>query len=290
MASIFNIDEWFKDLFQDLAKSSVELFVEAVQQMPEKAEKYLTETPETFSGGTIFEMIRTVSINAIVPIAIIILTMVVCYDFISQFMNRSTRDMDIEAVMKLCFKLWIGIFLLNHVFDLTTGVFELGTSAVNKLVGTVSGETDFSIGLGTFATIDDKVAELGIGECLMVWIMGLIGYLIQLICNIFVQVICIARMLEIYVYCSISPIPFATLTNREWGGVGTNFIKNLFALAFQAFMMEICIAIFNSMIAGAMSSSAGLIEAMFECLVMGIMLCFTMFRCGTISRSIFGAM
>ena len=290
MASIFNIDEWFKELFQDLAKSSVELFVEAVQQMPEKAEKYLTETPETFSGGTIFEMIRTVSINAIVPIAIIILTMVVCYDFISQFMNRSTRDMDIEAVMKLCFKLWIGIFLLNHVFDLTTGVFELGTSAVNKLVGTVSGETDFSIGLGTFATIDDKVAELGIGECLMVWIMGLIGYLIQLICNIFVQVICIARMLEIYVYCSISPIPFATLTNREWGGVGTNFIKNLFALAFQAFMMEICIAIFNSMIAGAMSSSAGLIEAMFECLVMGIMLCFTMFRCGTISRSIFGAM
>ena len=290
MASIFNIDEWFKELFQDLAKSSVELFVEAVQQMPEKAEKYLTETPETFSDGTIFEMIRTVSINAIVPIAIIILTMVVCYDFISQFMNRSTRDMDIDVVMKLCFKLGIGIFLLNHVFDLTTGVFELGTSAVNKLVGTVSGETDFSIGLGTFASIDDKVAKLGIGECLMVWIMGLIGYLIQLVCNIFVQVICIARMLEIYVYCSISPIPFATLTNREWGGVGTNFIKNLFALAFQAFMMEICIAIFNSMIAGAMSSSAGLIEAMFECLVMGIMLCFTMFRCGTISRSIFGAM
>ena len=278
MASIFNIDEWFKELFQDLAKSSVELFVEAVQQMPEKAEKYLTETPETFSGGTIFEMIRTVSINAIVPIAIIILTMVVCYDFISQFMNRSTRDMDIDVVMKLCFKLGIGIFLLNHVFDLTTGVFELGTSAVNKLVGTVSGETDFSIGLGTFASIDDKVAELGIGECLMVWIMGLIGYLIQLVCNIFVQVICIARMLEIYVYCSISPIPFATLTNREWGGIGTNFIKNLFALAFQAF------------IAGAMSSTAGLIETMFECLVMGIMLCFTMFKCGTISKSIFGAM
>lgn len=290
MASIFNIDEWFKELFQDLAKSSVELFVEAVQQMPEKAEKYLTETPETFSGGTIFEMIRTVSINAIVPIAIIILTMVVCYDFISQFMNRSTRDMDIEVVMKLCFKLGIGIFLLNHVFDLTTGVFELGNSAVNKLVGTVSGETDFSIGSGTFASIDDKVAELGIGECLMVWVMGLIGYLIQLICNIFVQVICIARMLEIYVYCSISPIPFATLTNREWGGIGTNFIKNLFALAFQAFMMEICIAIFNSMIAGAMLSTSGLIEAMFECLVMGIMLCFTMFKCGTISKSIFGAM
>ena len=290
MASIFNIDEWFTELFQDIAKSSVNCFVEAVQEMPEKAEKYLTETPETFSGGTTFSMIRTVSINAIVPVAIIILTMVVCYDFISQFMNRSTRDMDVDVVMKLCFKLGIGIFLLNHVFDLTTGVFELGTSAVNHLVGTLSGDTDFSITSGTFSAIDDKVTELGIGECLLVFVMGIIGYLIQLICNIFVQVICISRMLEIYVYCSISPIPIATLTNREWGGVGTNFIKNLFALAFQAFMMEICIAIFNSMIAGAMSSTAGLIEAMFECLVMGIMLCFTMFRCGTISRSIFGAM
>ena len=290
MASIFNIDEWFTELFQDIAKSSVNCFVGAVQEMPEKAEKYLTETPETFSGGTIFSMIRTVSINAIVPIAIIILTMVVCYDFISQFMHRSTRDMDVDVVMKLCFKLGIGIFLLNHVFDLTTGVFELGTSAINHLVGTISGNSDFSITSGTFAAIDDKIAELGIGECLLVFIMGVIGYLIQLICNIFVQVICISRMLEIYIYCSISPIPFATLTNREWGGIGTNFIKNLFALSFQAFMMEICIAVFNSMIAGAMTSDGSLISVMFECLVMGIMLCFTMFRCGSISRSIFNAM
>ena len=290
MASIFNIDEWFKEVFQDLARSSVNNFVETVQAMPEKAEKYLTDTPETFSGGTIFTMIREVSINAIVPIAIIILTMVVCYDFISQFMNKSTRDMDVDVVMKLCFKLGIGIFLLNHVFDLTTGVFELGSSAVTHLVGTISKGTEFSISSGTFANIDEKVAELGIGECLIVSFMGLIGYLIQLVCNIFVQVICIARMLEIYIYCSISPIPFATLTNREWGGIGTNFIKNLFALAFQAFMMEICIAIFNSMISGALSSEATLISAMFECLVMGVMLCYTMFRCGTISRSIFNAM
>ena len=289
MASIFNIDDWFKDLFHDLASSTVTRFVESVQEMPEKAEKYLTETPESFSGGTIFEMIRNVSINAIVPIAIMILTMVVCYDFISQFMNRSTRDMDVDVVMKLCLKLGIGIFLLNHVFDLTIGVFQLGNSAVNHLVGTVSG-ADFSINEGTFTNIDEKIKELGIGESLLVWIMGFVGWLIQIVCNIFVQVICIARMLEIYVYCSISPIPFATLTNREWGGIGTNFIKNLFALAFQAFMMEICIAIFNSMISGALSSGATLISAMFECLVMGVMLCYTMFRCGTISRSIFNAM
>lgn len=216
--------------------------------------------------------------------------MVVCYDFISQFMNRSSRDMDIDVVMKLCLKLGIGIFLLNHVFDLTTGVFELGNSAVKKLVSTMSGSSgDFSISSGTFASIDDKVSELGVGESLMVWFMGIIGYLIQLVCNIFVQVICIARMLEIYIYCSISPIPFATLTNREWGGVGTNFIKNLFALAFQAFMMEICIAVFNSMIAGAITSDASLISAMFECLVVGIMLCFTMFKCGSVAKSIFNA-
>ncbi len=196
--------------------------------------------------------------------------------------------MDVEVVMKLCLKLGIGIFLLNHVFDLTTGVFELGASAVNKLVGTVA-DSDLSISSGTLASLDTKINELGVGESLLVFFMGFVGWLIQVICNIFVQVICIARMLEIYVYCSISPIPFATLTNREWGGIGTNFIKNLFALAFQAFMMEICIAIFNSMIAGALTSNAAIIDAMFECLVMGIMLCFTMFKCGSISKSVFNA-
>lgn len=288
MASIFNLDDWFRGLCQGGAKSTVKWFLESVQEMPDNAAKYLTENPETFSGGTVFSIIRDISINAIVPIAIIILTMIVCYDFISQFMNRSTRDMDLEIVFKLCFKLGIGIFLLNHVFDLTIGIFEIGQTAVEKLVESISGNSNL-ITDGTLSVLEEKIDNTGAAECIGLMLISLVCYLIQLVCSIFVQVICISRMLEIYIYCSVSPIPIATLTNREWGGVGTNFIKNLFALAFQAFMMEICLVLFNSLIAGALVADVSVISSICNCLVMGIMLCFTMFKCGSISKSIFNA-
>ena len=288
MASIFNLDDWFRGLCQGGAKSAVKWFLESVQGMPDDAAKYLTENPETFSGGTVFTIIREISINAIVPIAIIILTMIVCYDFISQFMNRSTRDMDLEIVFKLCFKLGIGIFLLNHVFDLTIGIFEIGQTAVERLVETTSGNSDL-ITDGTLSVLEEKIDKTGAAECIGLMLVSLVCYLIQLICSIFVQVICISRMLEIYIYCSISPIPIATLTNREWGGVGTNFIKNLFALAFQAFMMEICLVLFNALISGALVAEGSVIASICNCLVIGIMLCFTMLKCGSISKSIFNA-
>lgn len=287
MASIFNLDEWFTNICQDFAKSTVKLFVDSLQQLPEDASKYLSETPESFLGGSVFTIIREISINAIVPIAIIILTMVVCYDFISQFMNRSTRDMDLEVVFKLCFRLTIGIFLMNHVFDLTTGIFELGQTAVQKLITTVSGSPP--VISGVLADFENKIDNTGAGECLLVMAFSFFCWLVQIICSVFVQVICLSRMLEIYIYCSISPIPAATLINREWGSVGTNFIKNLFALAFQAFMMEICLVLFNSLIAGAMTSDGSVIVAIIQCLVISVMLCFTMFKCGSISKSIFNA-
>lgn len=286
MASIFNLDEWFLELCQSGASATVNKFVDMVQQMPEDASKYLSETPQSFADGNIFTMIRTVSINAIVPISVIILTMVVCYDFISSFMNRSTRDMDIEVVGKLCFKLAIGIFLLNHVFDFTTGIFALGQTAVEKLVDTVNNSPP---AVDTAAAIEEKIQELGIGECLITMLESIFCMIIQLVCSVFVQVICISRMLEIYIYCSISPIPFATLTNREWGSVGTNFIKNMFALAFQAFFMEICLVVFNSLVIGALTTGSSIDGALIECMVVSVMLCFTMFKCGGIAKSIFNA-
>lgn len=287
MASIFNLDEWFLELCQSGVSFTVKKFVDMVRQMPEDASKYLSDTPQSFADGNIFTMIRTVSINAIVPIAIIILTMVVCYDFISSFMNRSTRDMDLEVVGKLCFKLAIGIFLLNHVFDFTTGIFALGQTAVEKLVSTVNGNSPPAA--DTVAAIEEKIKELGIGECLITMLEVIFCMIIQVVCSVFVQVVCISRMLEIYIYCSISPIPFATLTNREWGSVGNNFIKNMFALAFQAFFMEICLVIFNSLVIGALTIGASIDRALIECMVVSVMLCFTMFKCGGIAKSIFNA-
>lgn len=287
--ALFDIDKWVTDLIHDFTKGAVELFTELLQELPSKASEYLTETPESFVGGSIFTMVREVSINAIVPIAIIILTMVVCYDFISQFMNKSTRDMDIEVVMKLCFKLAIGIFLLNNVFDLTTGVFSLGQTAVEKLAYTVTNNSPPGFDSNTLKEINEKIDSYTIIQCIGILFISVFCTVAQFLCNIITQVVCIARLLEIYIYCSISPIPFATLTNREWGGVGTNFIKSLFALAFQAFMMELCLAIFSSLMVGSMSSDGSVLSMMFDCMVMSIMLCFTMSKCGSISKSIFNA-
>ncbi len=45
------------------------------------------------------------------------------------------------------------------------------------------------------------------------------------IMSVLITVILYGRMIEIYLYCSVSPIPFATMTNREWGQIGNNYLK-----------------------------------------------------------------
>lgn len=78
------------------------------------------------------------------------------------------------------------------------------------------------------------------------------------------------------------------MTNREWGTVGTNYFKSLFALGFQGFLMMICVAIY-AVLVNSMTIAADIHSALFSIAAYTVILCFSLMKTGSLSKSLFGA-
>lgn len=85
-------------------------------------------------------------------------------------------------------------------------------------------------------------------------------------------VIVYGRMIEIYLLTSLAPIPFATVPNRETGHMGQNYFRSLFAVGFQGLLILVCVAV----------------GAIWGCVGYTVLLCFTLFKTGSLAKSIFG--
>lgn len=237
------ISDAIANLLRPAVKVQLEGLFEVINGSVGYAGKELSKDPETWNSGMFF-LLRNVSINAVVPIAVIILTLVVCYDLISTFIDKSTREIDVEIVIKFVFKAFIGIFILNHTFDITMGVFAMGQNVVNKAIEIFGDSSVITADL--YNAYSQQIEDMGAGSLFVAVIE--IGFINIISLAAAVIAITTARMIEIYIFCSAAPIPFATLTNREWGSVGTNYIKNIFALSFQAFFMMICVGLYSGLV------------------------------------------
>ena len=108
------------------------------------------------------------------------------------------------------------------------------------------------------------------------------------IMSILITVILYGRMIEIYLTVSVAPIPFATMTNREWGNIGTNYFKSLFALGFQGFLIIICVGIYAVLIQ-SVAFSDDIIASIWGVMGYTVLLCFTLFKTGSLAKSVFSA-
>lgn len=239
------ISDAIANLLRPAVKSAMDGLFETVNKSVEIAGNELGKDPETWNSS-LFSLLRTISVNAVVPIAIIILTFVISYDLISSFLDKSARDMDPEIVIKFVFKAVIGVFLLNHTFDITMGVFAMGQNVVNKTIEIFGGSSVITADL--YEMYSEEIEKMGPGSLLSLLIELMFMKIVSVVVSLAVMAVTMARMIEIYIYCSAAPIPFATLTNREWGSVGTNYIKNIFALSFQAFFMMICVGLYSGLV------------------------------------------
>ena len=275
------ISDAIANLLRPAVKVQLEGMFEVINGSVGHAGKELSKDPETWNSG-MFSLLRNVSINAVVPIAVIILTLVVCYDLISSFIDKSTRDIDVEIVIKFVFKAFIGIFILNHTFDITMGVFAMGQNVVNKAIEIFGDSSVITADL--YNAYSHQIEDIALIEITFINI-------ISLAVSAAVIAVTTARMIEIYIFCSAAPIPFATLTNREWGSVGTNYIKNIFALSFQAFFMMICVGLYSGLVNNiVISNTDSLNFSLIKCMALSLVLIFMLFKCGSISKSIFNAL
>ncbi|MCD8174692.1 MAG: hypothetical protein LUD41_01910 [Phascolarctobacterium sp.] len=256
----------------------------------EKTSEIATQVGQTPQGwnSSIFSMIQNLSNSVIVPIAGIIITYILCYELISMLTEKNNmHEIDTWMFFKYFIKMWIAVYLVSNTFTITMAVFDVGQSVVNSAAGSISSQTAINID-SMISAMDSAMATMEIGELVVLALETLIVSFCLKIMSVLITVILYGRMIEIYLYTSVAPIPFATMTNREWGQMGTNYFRGLFALAFQAFLMMVCVGIY-AVLVSTITISSNMHSALFGVAAYTVLLCFTLMKTGSLSKSIFNA-
>lgn len=286
--SVFEaIEEWIRTLLTNMVDSNLTTMFADVNEKTGQIASQVGQTPQGWNSG-IYSMIQNLSNSVIMPIAGIIITFVLCYELISMLTEKNNmHDIDTWMFFKYFFKMMIAVYLVSNTFTITMAVFDLGQSVVNSAAGVISGET--AIDVSTLISQMDTVMEsMEIGELVVLALETLLVSFCMKVMSIVITIICYGRMIEIYLYTSVAPIPFATMTNREWGQIGNNYFRGLFALAFQAFLMMVCVGIYGVLVA-TIHISADIHAALFGVAGYTVLLCYTLLKTSSLSRQIFGS-
>ena len=197
-----------------------------------------------------------------------------------------TLDLDYWIFFKWIFKTACAILILSNTFNIVMAVFDVSQSVIARAAGIVQGSTDISEAM--LADLEATLETLGLGSLLGLWLQSLLIHVTMWAINIVIFVIVYGRMIEIYLLTSLAPIPVATLSNRELGNTGQNYLKSLFAVGFQGLLILVCVAIYAVLIQG-IATSGDPIGAIWGCMGYSVLLCFCLFKTGSIARSVFSA-
>lgn len=286
--SIFEaIEEWMRELLTGMVDSNLTTMFTDVNEKTSEIATQVGQTPQGWNSS-IFSMIQNLSNSVIVPIAGIIITYILCYELISMLTEKNNmHEIDTWMFFKYFIKMWIAVYLVSNTFTITMAVFDVGQSVVNAAAGSISSQTAINID-SMISAMDSAMATMEIGELVVLALETLIVSFCLKIMSVLITVILYGRMIEIYLYTSVAPIPFATMTNREWGQMGTNYFRGLFALAFQAFLMMVCVGIY-AVLVSTITISSNMHSALFGVAAYTVLLCFTLMKTGSLSKSIFNA-
>lgn len=282
-----SINEWIKGILIGAINGNLSTMFGDVNERVGSIAGEVGQTPQGWNAS-IFSMIRTLSENVIVPIAGLVITYVLCYELITMITDKNNmHDVDTFMFFKWFFKSWVAVYLVTHTFDITMAVFELAQHVVDGAAGVIGNNTSINVN-AALSSMQSQLGSMEIPELLLLVMETSLVSLCMKIMSILITVILYGRMIEIYLYCSVAPIPFATMTNREWGQIGNNYLRSLFVLGFQGFLIMICVGIY-AVLVNTMIIANNLHSAIFSLASYTVILCFSLFKSGALAKSIFNA-
>ena len=281
------VTEWLKEmLIGSIMVNLTGLFDSVNEQVSEIATTVGT-TPQGWNAG-VFSMIQSLSETVIVPIAGIILTFVMTYELIQMIIDRNNmHDFETFMFFKWIFKTFVAVTIVTNTWNIVMAVFDVAQHVVNNAAGVIVSNTDMDLS-SVVTNMEARLMEMEIGPLFSLWFQSLLVGIISWVLTICIFVIVYGRMIEIYLVTSIAPIPMATMSNREWGQMGQNYLRSLFALGFQAFLIIICVAVY-AVLVQTISVDTDVIKAIWTCIGYTVLLCFTLFKTSSLARSIFNA-
>jgi hypothetical protein len=280
------ITDWLKELLIEGILGNLNGLFDTVNTRVGEIAVQVGTTPAAWNAG-VFSMIRQLSETVILPIAGLVLTFVATYELIQMLIDRNNlHDIDYWMFFKWIFKTAAAILILSNVFNIVNAVFDVSQNVIANASGVIQGSTDVTLGM--LDTLETTLEAMGLGELLGLWLQTIFIGLTMTALNVVIFVIVYGRMLEIYMLVSLAPIPVATLSNREMGSMGQNYIKSLFAVGFQGLLILLCVGIYGVLVQG-IATGGDPISSIWGCVGYTVLLCFMLFKTGSIAKSIFGA-
>ncbi|MCR0271532.1 CD0415/CD1112 family protein [[Clostridium] innocuum] len=280
------ITNWLKEMLVGGIMDNLSGMFDSVNQQVGEIAVEVGMTPEAFSPG-VFSMIRNVSESVIIPIAGLILTFIACYELIQMIIDHNNlNNFETWIFFKWIFKTYVAVVLITNTFNITMAVFDIANHVIEASGGIIAGDT--AIDPGTLDALEETLMEMEVGPLLGLFLQSLIVQITMSVLSIVIFIIVYGRMIEIYLMTSLAPIPLSTFGNREQSQVGQNYLRSLFALGFQGFLIMICVGIYAVLIS-ELALSDDIIMSIWGIMGYTVLLCFTLFKTGSLAKSVFNA-
>lgn len=281
------ITQWLKEILAGGIESNLSGMFDTVNQRVGEISTQVGQTPQGWNGS-IFSMIQNLSETVILPIAGLILALVMTLELIQMITDKNNlNDVDTWMFFKWIFKTACSILIVTNTWNIVMGVFDMAQSVVARASGVIVGNTAIDIS-SVITNLHDRLMEMDIGPLFGLWFQSLFVGVTMWALTICIFIVIYGRMIEIYLVTSVAPIPMATITNREWGQMGQGYLRSLFALGFQAFLIIICVAIYAVLVQN-IATETDIIKAIWTCMGYTVLLCFTLFKTGSLAKSVFNA-
>ncbi len=279
------IDAWINALLMDAIEANFENVFESMNLAVSDVAGQVGQTPSQWNSS-VFLLVKNLSDTVIMPIAGMILTFVMCYELIQMIIDRNNlNDFPPSDIFKWMMKTFIAVTIVSNTFNIIMGIFDVAQSVVASAASVILSNTNMAD--TAIDALNATLSTMDTGVLLGLYLQSfMIGFAIKIM-SLCIFVIVYGRMLEIYLVTSLGAIPLATMTSKEWN-MGQNYIKAVLALAFQAFLIMVCVGIYAVLVQSiALSSSP--ISAIWQCMGYMVLLCFALFKTGSLAKSIFGA-
>ena len=280
------IDEWMRTMLINGIMNNVSHTFDSVNREVGQIAAEVGRTPANFSPA-IFNMIRNLSENVIMPIAGMILTFIACYELIQLVISHNNMaSFETWIFFKWTFKTFVAVYIVSNTMNITMAVFDVAQHIVTRSGGIIAGST--AIDASALRTIQSTLQATDTGSLFAIFLQSFVVQFLIYLLSVLIFVIVYARMIEIYLMVSLAPIPFATFGNREQSNIGQNYLRSLFALGFQGFLIMICVGIYAVLIQ-TVSFTSDIIASLWGVMGYTVLLAFTLFKTGTVAKSILHA-
>ena len=280
------ITDWLKSMIISGIMGNLSGMFDSVNQQVGQIAGDVGTTPANFSPA-VFSMIRNISESVILPIAGMVLTFIACYELIQMLIEHNNlANFETWTFFKWVFKTFLAVTLISNTFNITMAVFDVAQQVISRSGGLISGST--SVSDPTLTAMQATLEGMDLGPLLGLYLQTFVVQVTMLALSAIIFVIVYGRMVEIYLMVSLAPIPFATFGNHEQSHTGQNYLRSLFALGFQGFLIMICVGIYAVLIQN-LSFSDNIISSIWGVMGYTVLLAFTLFKTGSLAKSVFAA-